>query len=174
MINGIAITRLRNSEFSQLNSDVLALIQRNDPAALKVEEAYNLLKAENDELTVLLNPDKGSALTALLEAADDRRDHAVTGINLVVSGYVNHFDQATRGHALALLRNLGQYGSGNLARANYQSETAGISSMLTDWTTKPELAAAITALHLDDWKEELPWPTRSSTISICPAPRRSA
>jgi hypothetical protein len=155
IISGIHLPSLRNSEFSQFSSDVLELVKRNDPAALKAEEAYNAFKAENDNLTNLLNPEKGSMLTAQIEAADDRRDEVVTGINFVVLGYTHHYDPITRNHAVVLQRNLSQYGGGSLARENYQSESAGISSMLADWDSKPELAAALTALNLDGWKDEL-------------------
>ncbi len=154
-IKGITLNNLRNSEFSQFSTDVLELVKRNDPKALKAEEAYNAFKAENDKLTNMLNPEKGSPLTVRLEAADDRRDGGLTGINFVVLGYTHYFDETLRNHALALQRNLSQYGNAGLARENYQSETAGISSMLADWDSKPELAAAITALNLTAWKDEL-------------------
>jgi len=154
-INGIRLPALRNPEFSQFNTDVLEIVKRNDPVALQVEENYHALKAANDKLTNLMNPEKGSALTAQVEAADDRRDGLVTGINLIVSGFTFHFDETTRNHALTLQRNLGQYGGASLARENYQSETAGISSMLADWDSKPELTAALTALNLIVWKDEL-------------------
>ncbi|WP_421893919.1 DUF6261 family protein [Marinoscillum sp.] len=155
IINGILLTALRNSEFSQFTSDVLELILRNDPVALLVEDAYNALKAENNQLVDLLNPQKGSALTTQVEAADDRRDHCVTGINLVAAGYTHHFDGTLRMHAQTLQRHLTQFGGASLARQNYQSETAGINALLTDWASKPELAAALTALGLDSWKDEL-------------------
>lgn len=155
MINGLTLNNLRNSEFAQFMTDTLELVKRNDPVALQVEATYNALLAENEVLTNLLKPEKGSPLTAQLEAADDRRDAAVTGINLVVSGFTTHPDPAISSQALTLQRHLALFGSGSLARENYQSETAGINSLVADWTNKPELAAAITALNLDGWKAEL-------------------
>lgn len=155
MISGITLNKLRNTEFAQFASDVLEIIRRNDPATLQVQQAYDALLAENEQLGNLLKPIKGSALTAQLEAADTRRDEAVSGINTVVSGYSHHYDEATRTHAAALLRHLTVYGGAALARENYQSETASITSLLKDWTAKPELAAALTALDLTGWKDEL-------------------
>ncbi len=155
MIIGLSLSKLRNSEFSQFNTDTLEIIKRNDPIALQVQEAYDSLKAENDVLVNLMKPQKGSVYTAQVETADDRRDVAITGLNLVVGGLTYHFDVTTRNHAVTLLRSLTQYGGASLARENYQSETAGINSMLADWTNKPKLTAAITGLNLDAWKAEL-------------------
>lgn len=155
LINGITFSKLRNSEFAQFTSDALELIRRNDPEALQVKAAYDDLKAGNDELNTLLNPDKGSALTGQIEAADDRRDRSVTGINLVAEGYTYHFDDALRTHALTLQRHLTLFGGASLARENYQAETASISLLVADLTDKPELAAAVNALGLSTWITEL-------------------
>lgn len=155
LINGISLPHLRNTEFAQFITDILQLVQHNDPDALNVATAYADLKAQNDELIKLLNPDTGSTLTAQIEAADDRRDLCITGINLVVAGYTSHYDATLRNHALTLQRHLTLFGGSSLARENYQSETAGITSLLSDWTDNAELAAAITALNLTGWKEEL-------------------
>ena len=154
-INGIQLTALRNSEFAQFMTDALELVRRNDPTALQVQDAYDALKAENDQLADLLKPLQGSALTAAIEAADDRRDVAISGINQVVNGYTVHYDPTLRNHALTLQRHLAGFGGAGLARENYQSETAGVSSLVTDWTNKPELVAALTALNLTAWRDEL-------------------
>jgi hypothetical protein len=155
MVKGLKLTALRNPEYAQFMSDTLGIFLRNDPQALAVAEPYSALKAESEILIDLLNPDKGSAITAQLEAADHRRDEAITGINLMVSSLTHHYDPATRNHALMLQRSLQHFGGGGLSRENYQSETAGITAMLADWATKPELVATITALNLLDWTEEL-------------------
>lgn len=155
IIKGIHLFALRNSEFAQFTSDVLELIKRNDPVTLQVEEAYNALLVENEQLIDLMKPEKGSTLTEQVEAADQRRDLAVSGINQVVSGYTNHYDETTRTHALTLQRHLEQYGAIGLARENYQSETASIRSVVADWEAKAPLAEAITFLNLTGWKEEL-------------------
>jgi hypothetical protein len=44
MINSIYLHNLRNGEYIQLIADILAIVAKNDPKALKVEEPYNLLK----------------------------------------------------------------------------------------------------------------------------------
>jgi len=74
MINGITLSKLRNSEFAQLASDVLEIIRRNDPVALQSQETFNVLQAETEQLILLLKPIQGSVFTAQLEAADARRD----------------------------------------------------------------------------------------------------
>jgi hypothetical protein len=46
------------------------------------------------------------------------------------------------------------YGT-SIWKLNYQSETATISSLILDWENKPELIAALNALNLGKWKDEL-------------------
>lgn len=155
MINGINQVQLRNAEYSQFISDALGLIERQDPTVLKVEEAYNLLKSQHDQLVELLNPEKGSQLTEQIEEADDLRDDLLTGIYKIVEGNTTHYQPAQRAHAESLLRSLDLFGGIGLARENYQSETAGINSMLSDWDSKTELVEAIAALKLKGWKNAL-------------------
>lgn len=155
MIKGLGIRNLRNSEFAQFMTDALELVKRNDPAALLVQDAYDALKAENDQLATLLKPATGSALTEQVEAADDRRDAAVSAINQMVNAATLHYDATLRAHAHTLQRHLDLFGGASLARENYQSETAGINALLADLTNKPELAAAVAALNLTGWKDEL-------------------
>ncbi|MCV9385069.1 DUF6261 family protein [Reichenbachiella ulvae] len=155
MINRITQMHLRNTEHSQFFSDVLGLIQRQDPSVLKVEEAYNLLKSEHDQLVELLNPEKGSQLTEQIEEADDLRDELLVGIYKIVDGTTAHYNPTQRAHAETLLRSLDLFGGMGLARENYQSETAGISSMLSDWDSKTELTEAVAALKLKGWQNAL-------------------
>ncbi|MCV9387917.1 DUF6261 family protein [Reichenbachiella ulvae] len=136
-------------------SDVLTLVERKDPVAMKVDTAYTNLKTENDQLTQLLNPIKGSKLTAQMEAADDLRDQLLVGINSIVTGFTYHYEEELRRHAEVLLKHLDQFGGSGLARENYQSETAGINSMLLDWESESALSAAITELNLEGWKTKL-------------------
>lgn len=155
MINGITLIKLRNAEFAQFVSDILEIVRRNDPAALQAQEGYDTLKAENKQLITMLKPIKGSPFTVQLEAADARRDESVSGINAVVGGYTLHYDPVIRGHAVTLQRLLDTYGGAAMARENYQSETASINSLTKDLSDKPEMVAALTALNLSAWRDEM-------------------
>jgi Family of unknown function (DUF6261) len=72
----------------------------------------------------------------------------------VVNGFSYHFDNAIANQAKTILEYLKIY-SGNIANENYNAETATINNMVSDFETKPELIAALTALNLVAWKNEL-------------------
>ena len=153
-IYSIDLAKLRNSEFLQFSNDFLGLVQLNDPKALKVQPQFDNFKADTLAIDALFKADRGSLVTDELVALDERRDRAITGITAYVQSLTYHFKEDTRNHATALAANLANYDAG-VAKQNYQSETAIINSILTDWNEKPALKAAITALAIADWQAEL-------------------
>lgn len=154
MITSIHLNNLRNSEFLQFSTDFLGLVLLNDPRALKVQPQYDKFKAATDMIDALFKADRGSLITDELVALDERRDTAINGITGYVQSLTYHFNENTRTQAEALAANLSNYDAG-VAKQNYQAETAIISSMLTDWTEKPALKAAVAALNMADWQAEL-------------------
>jgi len=154
MIKGIALQTLRNAEFLQFLKLVLSIFSANDPATLLVVEQFNALEAAKTDVELLFNKDQASAHTDELAALDAHRDDLINGIIALVQGNAYHFDSAIRKQALALQTNIASYGSG-IARENYLSETAILDKLISDWETKPELAAAIVALQLTNWKTQL-------------------
>jgi len=154
MITGIELPRLRNAEYIQFIENCLALTQANDPVALNVQAQYDDLLYMLVMLEGLFVTEKGSDITDDVSALDTRRDRAITGFSLLINGYTYYFDPVTAKHADTLKRQIEQYGS-RIAKGNYQAETAIIDNLLNDLNTKPELADAIAALHLKDWKAEL-------------------
>lgn len=154
MIKGIILHLLRNSEFIQFIKDFLGITLKNDPATLKVKTEYDNLQLQSEQLEALYVKEQGSALTEDIAALDTRRDRAMVGIAGVVNGFIYHFDAETAKHADNLAGQIGQYGSG-IAKENYQAETAIIDNLLSDFKNKPELDAAINALQLKAWTDEL-------------------
>ena len=154
MINGIAVSKLRNSEFSQFISDALSLIQQNNPAKLNIKAEFDALKASHDQLVALLNPELGNSLTAQLEEADAKRDQAITGIVALVSAFTYHFDPTVNSQASKLNATIEKFGSG-IARESYQSQTAIINSLLSDIRSSTDLVKAANSLQLSAWIEHL-------------------
>jgi Family of unknown function (DUF6261) len=154
MIKGIALQTLRNAEFLQFLKLVLSIFSANDPAVLQVLEQFNALEAAKSNVELLFNKDQASAHTDEVAALDAKRDDLINGIIALVQGNTYHFDAAIKKQALALQTNIASYGSG-IARENYLSETAILDKLINDWETKPELAAAIVALQLSEWKTQL-------------------
>ncbi|UAY52888.1 DUF6261 family protein [Ferruginibacter albus] len=153
-IISIDITKLRNSEFLQFSKDLLEIIKQNDPATLKVTEQYNSFNNITTEIDGLFKTPTGSALTQDITDLDIRRDNAITGINTVIQALSYHFNSDKAAAANLLAFHLKNYGAG-IAKENYQSETAIIDNITADWSTKPDLAAAINTLKLNEWADEL-------------------
>jgi hypothetical protein len=154
MIYAINLSRLRNAEFIQFIKNFLAIVLANDPAALNVQLQYNNLLQMLAVLEGLFITEQGSIITEDVSAIDARRDKAITGFALLVNALGYHPDAATAKHAQLIDRQVKQYG-GNIARQNYQAESAIIDNLLVDLAARPELAAAVTALNLVDWIKEM-------------------
>lgn len=154
MILPINLHHLRNAEYVQFLKDFVAIAGRNNTSGLQFEAKHNDLKAKTSELDVLFVKIMASENTQVLQDLDIERDNAITGISTLVTAYSYHFDANLRTAAQKIMDNLKLYGSG-IARLNYQAETATISSIVSDWETKPALNEALTVLNLQEWKEIL-------------------
>lgn len=154
MINSITLYSLRNSEFIQFLTDFLAIVLQKDPTAMQVKKQYDAVAALENSLEALFKTDKGSDITDELIALDLRRDNAFNGISTLVSGYSYSTDAAVKQNSKLLTDHLALFGIG-IAKDNYQSETATLRNIIADWTNKPELKAALTALNLISLQTEL-------------------
>ena len=154
MIDSIKLQLLRNGEALQFNTEVANILTLNNPTALQVAQILAVFISINTAIENLFKIDQSNPITDELQALDLRRDNAINGILLIVSGHTYHKDATIRNHAKILSDHLKLYGTG-IARDNYQSETATLRSIGKDWTNKPELAAAVTALGLGVWQAEM-------------------
>ncbi len=156
MIQAIDILRLRNPEYIQFSRNFLTIVALNDPATLKVQPEYDGFDAVLKDIESLFKTDQGSNITPVIEALVMRRDKAVTGIYKYIDACTSHFDGAKKQAADMLMSQLKVYGTAtSVATASLPAETAIITSMVTDFTTKPDFAAAIAGLTLADWVAEL-------------------
>jgi hypothetical protein len=154
MTQGLALAALRNAEFLQFAKDVRTIVQLNNPATLLVANEYATYSSSSQELEALFATDQGNDTTPIIQALDESRDKAITGIRLLANAMVYHFDSVKSDAAKKLIDNMDLHGSG-IAYQNYMAETASISKLLDDWEGQDELSAAITALGIEDWKNEL-------------------
>jgi hypothetical protein len=154
MIKSIKLPNLRNGEYIQLMTDILMVLAQNNPAALGVDESYQHLKTLVGKIEMLFREAKGSSLTSELMELDTRRDRALNGMTIIINGYTYCADADLKSHALALQNHLAAFGTG-IARENLNAQTAILRKLLTDWNENEGLSTALTALHLDKWKDEL-------------------
>lgn len=144
--------KFENPEFIAYFADVLELLNRFNNPTLAPFVAP--LAAEYAELDNSFQIERGNMLTRDVQATDKRRDKAITGIKKAADAYRRYFDETVADAAERILRSINKYGK-NIARLSYQKETAVLTNLIADWTNTPELAAALTTLNLDDWKNEL-------------------
>lgn len=154
MIDSIDLRGLRNSEYLQYMEDFTSLVDVNDPVVLNVAPQNTALKAKETELEELFKLSQKNEITEELVKIDQERDNAITGISFVVTGFMYSSDPILKKAANYLNENLKVYGSG-IARLNFQSETATITSIIGDWESKPNLIQSLTDLNLNHWKDEL-------------------
>ena len=145
---------LRNGEAVQFNTDIIDIVTANNPATLQVTLPFNEFVTTQNELSILYATHQGSDITPILQALDRRRDDAIIGIRGMADAYRYHYDPAKRAAGVSIIDNLGLY-SGSIAQQSLIAETASIKNILQDWSTLPELMAAVAELQLDDWKTEL-------------------
>lgn len=154
MTQSIDLSKLRNAEYVQFTTDVLQIVNLNNPATLQVQAKFNAFSSVKTELEVLFKKSTANPITAEIEALDQRRDNAISGIMYVVKGNTYHFDSLVAKEADVLSDYFKIY-DGNIAQQNYNAETATITNIVNDFETKPELVSALVKLALTPWKNEL-------------------
>ena len=111
---------------------LLGYLENLGLTALKINAPFDALKSKMAELTELYNPVRRSLITPQLEAADERRDNAITAINTVVQGYLRHFNADKKNAALLLDANIEANG-GNIARLEWSLESTNVVNLMQDW-----------------------------------------
>ena len=154
IIDSISLSQLRNGEFINYITDLIAILRKHEIKSPFLKAQADKFEPEVDLLNKVFAPERGSKLSFDIELADYRRDEAISGIKQVVSAYTRHFDANTKAAAEALLRGINKYGS-NLATQNYMQETTSLSSLSDDFETNADLKAALILLGLGAWAGEL-------------------
>lgn len=154
MIQSVKIRNFRNSTFLQFLSNVHDLVLENDPVALKVKNPFEQLSGHLKKATELFKKDSSNLSSEELFSLDTERDNLFNGIRFSVEAALLHPDKNLQKHARVLEISINLYGKG-IPSLSYQSETAVLKTLLEDWSQKPELSQAITALGLEPWVKRL-------------------
>lgn len=154
MIKSIYLRALNNAEYLQFIRFYIQLLEKNDPAALKIKPKLIALQARFNEAEAIYKLPLGNDLTGELLEFDLMRDNALMGIKALVEAYFFHYDAAFVAAANHLSKNIDLYGQ-RIAKMNYQEETTIIESLVRDWTTVPKLISAVKKLGLEDWMDNL-------------------
>lgn len=154
MFTPIHFASLRKSEFLSFFKEIVECCKRFDIVALLIESRVVALIAEALKLDLVYNKDGGSDITDLLDAIDDRRDHAITGIKLCCEGFVHSHNKPIALAATLILRVINKHPSG-IGRLNYKAETSEINSLILQWAGSTKMTAALATLGFTEWVAEL-------------------
>lgn len=154
MFESVHLANLRHNEYIQFIRNFLEILSDYDLETLKIKTQSDSLSALIENMIALYMPDRGSALTKLLQEDDERRDKAINGIQSAIFAYTYHYDVEVKGAANVLLPSIKKYGTG-IAKQNYQAETAIIDSIVEEWKREAVYVDALSKLSLTDWLNEL-------------------
>jgi len=150
MITDINLRRLRNAEYLQFMTDVLRVVHTYPQNALESDEHIGTLSILVAELQILVNNDPTSPLSNDIVGLDAARDRLITGLVKLCDAYSYGPDPDKRAAADTLNDSFAKYGAG-IAYQNHQAESATITNLLAEWSTRPDLTAAAELIGAEEW-----------------------
>jgi len=141
----------RNEEWFQFFTEFRDLVNKYSPVTLDVVELYILFAECYGNADAALDVIRKSLETALMDEADQKRDHTFRGFIDATKSARNHFDPEKQTAANELLILLDHFG--NLAERAPNEETAAIYNFLQE--LRGTYAPQIAILGLADWITEL-------------------
>jgi hypothetical protein len=152
MINKIDLLKLHNAEYLQLLTDILGIVKPQ--AGLQSDVQVGTLSILVAEMQILFRNDPSSPLSTQLAGHDTARDRLITGLVKLCDAHTYGPDPDKRAAADLLSHNLATYGAG-IAEQSYQAESATITNIVAEWSTKPELTTAATLIGAEEWMTAL-------------------
>lgn len=154
MINQNPAYLLRVPEFIQEGKDVLQILTNANPTALLIKKQYDAYQAVFNQIDEVYKISLKNSLTQTLLELDTKRDSIFIGMCFIADGYFKSWEPIVVTQAKLIIDSIDVFGR-KLIISNYQAESAMINSLIDNWESNPELLAALTALHLNNWKDEL-------------------
>ncbi len=151
-INEFQLSRLTLGATCNFHKKVKKEIEASGAAALHVEEEITLYEASIENLRKVVNRQMAFAATVSLAETDEERDYLIGVINGVVNAHQRNPLKEKREAAVKLGADLAAYAG--IARHEYTKQSSEVEGMLAV-LARPEDAAAVTALSLDEEVEAL-------------------
>jgi hypothetical protein len=150
-INDLALSRQRNAEHFQYQTEFKTQVENSTALALGIESQYNnYLPKYNEESEALVYVSKSSH-TDLLFIADNYRDSIFRGLCDTVKAACYHFIPAKAEAAKKLMIIFDTYG--NISVEAYDEETAKLTSLVNDLLVNH--SSEINLLGVTEWVDEL-------------------
>ncbi|MGD1892179.1 MAG: DUF6261 family protein [Cyclobacteriaceae bacterium] len=148
MIKAASFKNYRIQEFIQFISNTLKIVQRHDPAKLKIEAWVSELTQQHGQLEAAFKQDTFSDITPQLTQLDDERDQAIVCLRKLSEGYTYYPDETLSAAGKKVMECIDKYGN-KLYSLNYGAETATLKNLARDLQTDAECVAALKALRLE-------------------------
>lgn len=154
MIQNLYTSRLTSAEFYQFLTLVLGNVDAADPDKSKIKAERDALAAILPKLKTALNREETYSLTKVIEDIDARRDEAITGFYTYINSLCMYFKTDIKDAAIVLKDYLKTHGN-NIAKQNYQTETAILTKIVDDCKNNTSLKTACATIALTDWLVEI-------------------
>lgn len=146
------LSKLRNNEHFQCQTEFKALVEEYNAVTLKIENLFNNsylpLYAEEDEAILKISK---NTFTEARTQADQQRDNTFRGMVDMNKAALNHFHPVTVESAKRLKILFDTYG--NISRLPLQEETSAIYNLLQE--LKGNFSNDVDVLGLRDWMNKL-------------------
>ena len=150
-ISDFCLSRLRNEEHFQYNTDFTGLVVNATPVVLGIANQFSLYipiyTSEGNALNVVQKSD----VTNELVDCDAIRDTTFRGLSDSVKSACNHFNLGTKQAAIRIQLVFDEFG--NVATKSYDEETAAINVLVS--RLNQDYASDVATLGIADWLNEL-------------------
>jgi hypothetical protein len=146
-IKSISKRLLRNEEWYRFHCDCRDLLQKFNPARLKVEEFIPPYELGINNAKEVLEWLRASDITDKLVELDGERDSLLSGLKSFVKAFANGFDANRKDAAGRIMPLINLYEG--MQNRSYNEETAMIENFIYDMRTK--FAEEVSTLSLTDW-----------------------
>ncbi len=170
MIKTINLIKLVSTELYQFFNLMLGIADAANPTLSKIKPERDVLFGFLTRLQAAINREKAFALTKVIQASDDRRDDAISGFSMWITGLTKHPKPAIKEAAKIVKAYLNTHGTA-IAAQNYQTESTILSKIVADYNSNASLKAAIDSLGGKDWIDEM---EASNTAFITAYQQRSS
>lgn len=147
---------LQQAEALRYLEQFIRVLRAGGALSEALTEVLHELDRCRQEAALAFRQANGASQTTRMQELERERDRLVSGLGNLCDGFRNDPDPPARAAGDALGNNLKLYGgAAAIIRQTVSAETTTITSILRDWTTKPELVAAVGTLNLARWTSRL-------------------
>jgi len=147
IINRLQLKNLWNSEYTRFANQVVDVFVKYDPEALHLQKAFGKLLNVLPDLEKVKAQELSNALSNSLQELDSERSTLHYGIAAQVKMFGKLSISWVAPHVVVMKRFLNIHGR-DIASTNYNSATERTIKLLADYDAKPDVIAAVEALHL--------------------------